>query len=102
MRGRGTLLPGDWQGEQAMIMQSDYLLETFDAVVGESNEGADVEKFWMEQTATSDRCEGLIVCPCAVEKISGQEGGKVLTEAEKTQREKEKEEEKEEGEEETP
>ena len=91
MRGRGTLLPGDWQGEQAMIMQSDYLLETFDAVVGESNEGADVEKFWMEQTATSDRCEGLIVCPCAVEKISGQEGGKVLTEAEKTQREKEKE-----------
>lgn len=91
MRGRGTLLPGDWQGEQAMIMQSDYLLETFDAVVGESNEGADVEKFWMEQTATSDRCEGLIVCPCAVEKISGQEGGKVLTEVEKSQREKEKE-----------
>ena len=91
MRGRGTLLPGDWQGEQALIMQGDYLLETFDAVVGESNEGADVEKFWIEQTSTSDRCEGLLVCPCAVEKISGQEGKEVLTEAEKSQREKDKE-----------
>ena len=91
MRGRGTLLPGDWQGEQSLIMQSDYILETFDAVVGESNEGADVEKFWMEQTVTSDRCEGLLVCPCAVEKISGQEGKEVLTEAEKSQREKDKE-----------
>jgi len=49
-RGYGTLKAGEWEGKPARIVQDDFELESFDAVIRPSVPGAEITHFESEDT----------------------------------------------------
>ena len=73
-RGWGSLVRGNWHGKVADIVQEDFVLKTFDFVIGQSTKDAEVSQFFEQM----DVINVLDVEDNIHEK--SQKGGKVVME----------------------
>jgi len=73
-RGWGSLVRGNWHGKAADIVQEDFVLKTFDFVIGQSTKDAEVSQFFEQM----DVINVLDVEDNIHEK--SQKGGKVVME----------------------